>query len=172
MNHKAHHRLVASRASPIDCLPPCVQQAVVVSLLLCTSSMGQTLRSKRLIDNAIAGTPPDPMRLRSDGGPYCTDYGKHRNIQYAGQGYFFCSQCDLWDAKLPSINKRINRNSVVFRCRAKHTSYCHPTDFLERTSRNLFVAQKQRRAHSFFCCTVDEDEPPTEDTPTEDILVS
>lgn len=64
--------------------------------------MGRTLRSKRVIDNAIASTPPDPMRLRSEGGPYCTDYGKHRMIQYAGQGYFFCNQCELWDAELPS----------------------------------------------------------------------
>jgi hypothetical protein len=77
-------------------------------------------------------------------------------IQYAGQGYFFCGQCDLWDAELPSVNLRIKRNSEVFRCRANHKSYCHPTDVL--TSRNLFLAQKQRRAHSFFCSTVNEDD--------------
>ena len=49
----------------VDIVALRVQQEATVVSLLCTSSMGRTLRSKRVIENAIAATPPDPMRLRS-----------------------------------------------------------------------------------------------------------
>jgi hypothetical protein len=87
---------------------------------------------------------PPQRRLRSEGGPVCSDYGLYRFIQYAGMGYFFCHQCDLWDNE-NKLNSRIQRKSLQYACKANHTSFSHPTDRRLADPRNL-------REQSVFEC--------------------
>jgi hypothetical protein len=90
--------------------------------------MERKVSSKRVIDNDIAAAIlPEPHRLRTDGGPYCTDYGTLRRVQFSGHGYFFCNPCELYDAEPPSMNRWLARNSDTFRCRANHTGWACPT---------------------------------------------
>lgn len=58
----------------------------------------------------------------------CSHYGLCRHEQYAGQGYFFCHCCDLWDAEVSAGNTRAKRDSKRFACEASHTSTVAPTD--------------------------------------------
>jgi hypothetical protein len=106
---------------------------------------------------SAVSTPPDRRRLRKDGGPYCTDFGLHRNVVWNGNKrpisdcYFFCSPCVLYEIEAVS-NKRIKRDSNRFRCKAKHSSYVHPTHLLKKGG--LFNPSKNPAARK----TVDSDE--------------
>ena len=55
----------------------------------------------------------------------CTDYGIDRIEIY--KGYFFCSNCDLYDTLTPDAKLRCNRNSVRLKCKADHQSRIFPT---------------------------------------------
>jgi hypothetical protein len=81
-------------------------------------------------DVSIRRTPPAQRRLRSKGGPFCSDLGKYRKELWRGKGFFFCHGCDLWDKEDP-CNGRVNRNSTKFKCTAHHTSYVYPTERLK-----------------------------------------
>jgi hypothetical protein len=72
-------------------------------------------------------TPPvaQQKKLRSQGGVFCSHFGKGRHKLY--RGYFFCHECDLWDLESP-LNPKLNRFSVHYRCKANHQSFIHPTD--------------------------------------------
>ena len=72
-------------------------------------------------------TPPvaQPKQLRSQGGVFCSHFGKGRHKLY--RGYFFCHECDLWDLESP-LNPKLKRSSVRYRCKAAHESFIHPTD--------------------------------------------
>jgi hypothetical protein len=103
-----------------------------------------TTRNKRYASKVP--TPPAPRRLRSLGGPVCSDFGRYRTIVWQGrQGYFFCSNCDLFDNEAIS-SKKVKRTSNVFRCKAKHTSYTYPTDLLKNGG--LFRPSKNPAARS------------------------
>ena len=48
---------------------------------------------------------------------------------YRGQDYFFCPQCDEYNAAVASgTATRIKRDSIRFCCRAGHKSAIHPTE--------------------------------------------
>jgi len=72
-------------------------------------------------------TPPvaQQKKLRSQGGVFCSHFGKGRHKLY--RGYFFCHECDLWDLESP-LNPKLKRSSVRYRCKAAHESFIHPTD--------------------------------------------
>ncbi|KAI2498484.1 hypothetical protein MHU86_16010 [Fragilaria crotonensis] len=59
--------------------------------------------------------------------PRCTDFGTARRFAFQGQGYFFCSSCDLWDALPADTNKKVSMDSLMFGCKANHKYFSHPT---------------------------------------------
>jgi hypothetical protein len=115
--------------------------------------MPRTTRSKRTYESSVS-TPPPKRRLRRDGGPYCTDFGRYRKDWWRGKGYFFCSPCDLYENE-HSSNKRIKRDSNKFRCKAKHTSFAYPTDLLKNGG--LYVPSKNPAARKTVDNSIDGD---------------
>ena len=59
--------------------------------------------------------------------PRCTDFGRTRHYAFNGQGFLFCSPCDLWDSLPPDKDTRITIHSRRFGCKANHKSFSHPT---------------------------------------------
>jgi hypothetical protein len=58
--------------------------------------------------------------------PACIIYGRERNIRY--RGFFFCLNCEWWDTDSSlGLTQRSHPNSKRYRCTAKHTSWCFPT---------------------------------------------
>ncbi len=62
--------------------------------------------------------------------PTCLLFGPHRETLY--HGFFFCSNCKLYEDAISSggFSKKLNRESRRFRCQAKHTDLMFPTDRL------------------------------------------
>jgi hypothetical protein len=79
------------------------------------------------------GTTPSPKTeqlLRATTAkrkPRCSDFGTAWHFAFQGQGYLFCSSCDLWDALPPDLNKKVSMNSLKFGCKANHKYFSHPT---------------------------------------------
>ena len=48
--------------------------------------------------------------------PTCSDYGSTRLFSFKGNGYFFCSACDLWDSLPADRNKKCSRTSRRYDC--------------------------------------------------------
>lgn len=46
---------------------------------------------------------------------------------YAHEGYYLCGKCDLWDAEVSAGNNHAKRDSLRYKCEAKHTSRMKPT---------------------------------------------
>lgn len=59
--------------------------------------------------------------------PRCTDFGRTRHYAFNGQGFLFCSPCDLWDSLPPDKDTRITIDSRRYGCKANHKSFSHPT---------------------------------------------
>jgi hypothetical protein len=110
------------------------------------------LRSNKEYASAAGApcTPPTPKRLRSDGGPFWSQYGRYRPQFYRHHArFFFCHHCDLWDNEVRLGKKRIQMNSRTYKCEAKHTSFSHPTHCLPNfgmfvPSKNPAVRQHER----------------------------
>ena len=82
--------------------------------------------------------------------PRCSDFGRARHYAFEGQGFLFCSACDLWDGLLPDASAKVSSTSKTFACTANHTSYSHPTTM--------------RRRHWTLCTVVEESEEDTEES--------
>ena len=73
--------------------------------------------------------------------PTCVDYGISRHFSFAGNGFFFCHGCDIWDSIPPDQRKKSSRTSARLACTAKHTSFSHPTTLRkDYCKRGLVVA--------------------------------
>lgn len=85
--------------------------------------------SRKRKNVSTVATPPPPPLLCSDGPPNCSDYGRYRKEVWKGQGFNFCNECDKYDEarSAETSNKKIKRNGQRFQCKAKHTSFAHPT---------------------------------------------
>ena len=59
--------------------------------------------------------------------PRCTDFGRSRHYAFNGQGFLFCSPCDLWDSLPPDKDARMTIHSRRFACKANHRVFSHPT---------------------------------------------
>jgi hypothetical protein len=74
----------------------------------------------------IPDSPPRPVvrslhRMKEK--PTCLVFGPHREILY--QGFFFCSNCKLYEDAISSggFSKKLNRDSRHFICQANHFYY-------------------------------------------------
>jgi hypothetical protein len=116
-----------------------------------TPARRRTTRAQLQIEEALstppsastraATTPPSPSErlLRGRRKPMCTDYGRTRHFAFRGQGFFFCSPCDLWDDRLPDSNMKASRVSTRFGCTANHSSFSHPTSIRNEHCRSSTV---------------------------------
>ncbi|KAI2497531.1 hypothetical protein MHU86_16985 [Fragilaria crotonensis] len=89
--------------------------------------------------------------------PRCTDFGTARRFAFQGQGYFFCSSCDLWDALPADTNKKVSMDSLMFGCKANHKYFSHPTalrneDCYIRRKRTAVLAPAPSSTH--VCPTI------------------
>ena len=116
-----------------------------------TPARRRTTRAQLQIEEALstppsastraATTPPSPSErlLRGRRKPMCTDYGLTRHFAFRGQGFFFCSPCDLWDDRLPDSNMKASRVSTRFGCTANHSCFSHPTSIRNEHCRSSTV---------------------------------
>ena len=96
------------------------------------------------MSRVVAPTPPPKtLRPRLRGSkPRCSDYGPSRRYVFQGQGFFFCHNCDLWDALTPDASKNVSGDSRTYGCTANHESFSHPTTFRSDYSLRLCGASK------------------------------
>ena len=89
----------------------------------------ENLRTPPSAQTRVGITPPSTSdRIITRGTkPTCSDYGALRHLSYAGNGFFFCHGCDIWDSLPPDQRKKSSRASAKLACTAKHTSFSHPT---------------------------------------------
>ena len=55
----------------------------------------------------------------------CTDFRRDRKEKHSD--FFFCHQCDLYDALPPDFLGRVNKNSTRYQCKGNHKSRIFPT---------------------------------------------
>jgi len=93
---------------------------------------GHATRSQAIASKVNASCHPhvvqnkyDPGRAtRANQNPVCTHFSKMRRAIYPDA--FFCTNCEWWEREVDVCNKRVNRQSKTYSCKAKHYSWVVP----------------------------------------------
>ena len=91
-------------------------------------------------------TSPNQKMLRaarrSKEPPTCLIYGPFRETLYPD--HFFCHPCKMYEDQLlsGSLHRLASRNSRRYKCIAKHTDYCFPTQLHKQCKINTVAAAK------------------------------